>query len=105
MNGRRCATLLLAWVAWVHSAFPSKGFEDWRVSGGAESLEECKKNSVTAASNVFQRWRARDNPPGATYKLTGAVIDVTFASGETMSHAFVCLPDTVDPRGPKAGTK
>jgi hypothetical protein len=98
---RRGGILLLAWLAWVHSAFPSKGLEDWRAAGGAESLDECKKNAVTAASNLVERFRARDNPPGATYKLTGTVIDVTFASGETASHAFVCLPDTLDPRGPK----
>ena len=32
---------------------------------------------------------------------TGAVIEMAFADGDKASIAFVCLPDTVDPRGPK----
>ena len=101
MRPRRGGILLLAWVAWLHSAFPSKGLEDWRPTGTAETLEECNRTAVTAATNTVRKFRARDDPPGTTYTQTGAVIDVTFASGAKASHAFVCLPDTVDPRGSK----
>jgi hypothetical protein len=100
MGRRCCATVLLAWVAWLHSAFPSEGRDDWRVTGATETLEECKRQSATAASNAVQKFRAQDRG-GATFTLTGMVIDVTFASGKKASHAFVCLPDTVDPRGSK----
>ncbi|SRR5712692_520701 len=97
---RGCATLVFAWVAWTHAVFPSKGVDDWTPTGASESLEECKQAAVTAAGNSARKFRAQ-NDRGTTYAQTGAVIEVTFASGERASIAFVCLPDTLDPRGPK----
>ena len=88
-----------SWIAWVHAVFQSQGLDQWNVAGAAESLNECNKNAVTAAGNAMQRFRA--NNDGNRYVQTGTVIEVTYASGEKASMAFVCLPDTVDPRGPK----
>jgi hypothetical protein len=96
---RCCAAVALAWITWLHSVFPNKDINEWRPEGSAETLEECKQAAATAASNAIQRFRAQND--GSTYALEGLRIEVRFPSGETASHAFFCLPDTVDPRGPK----
>jgi hypothetical protein len=102
MSHRACATLLLAWIAWVHAVFQSKGIDQWGVAGATETLDECKQTAVTSAENSVRELRAK-NERGTTYTQTGAVIDMSFASGERATLGFVCLPDTApDPRGPKA---
>ena len=100
MRRHRCAALAIAWIAWTHQMFPSQNVDDWTPVGGAESLEECKQGSLTAAENSARKFGAQSKR-GTTFEQRGATIDITFASGERASIAFVCLPDTVDPRGPK----
>lgn len=95
---RWCMLPMLAWVAWTHSVFQSKGIDQWTPAGATESLDECKQNAVTAAANSVRKFRAREER-GTTYTHTGTVIEITYASGEKASLVFVCLPDTVDPRG------
>lgn len=92
-----------AWVAWVHSVFQSKGIDGWTPAGAANSLDECKRTAVTAATNTVHRQQA-ENDRGTTFKQAKSVIEITYPSGDRASIVFVCLPDTVDPRGPK-GTK
>jgi hypothetical protein len=89
-----------SWVAWIHKVFLSKGIDEWTPAGAAETLDECRKTTVTAAGNAVRKFRAQ-NEQSATFKQEGPVIETTFASGEKASLVFVCLPDTVDPRGPK----
>ena len=89
-----------AWIAWVHKMFQSKGIDEWTLAGAAESLDACTKNAVTAASNSVRKFREREKG-GTVYTQTGMVIEMTYTSGEKASLVFVCLPDTVDPRGPK----
>ena len=92
--------LMLAWIAWAHSTFPSKDIDQWTPAGATETLDECKQAALTSASNTVRKYRA-ENDRGTVLMQTGAVIEMAFASGEKASIAFVCLPDTVDPRGPK----
>jgi len=89
-----------AWVAWVHSVFQSKGIDGWAPAGAANSLGECKQAGVTAASNTVRRLQAQ-NDKSTIFKQTGPVIEIAYPSGASASIVFVCLPDTVDPRGPK----
>lgn len=89
-----------AWVAWVHSVFQGKGIDAWEPAGAATSLDECKRTAVTATSNTVRRYWAQSDK-GSTFTQTGSVIEITYPSGETASIVFVCLPDTVAPRGPK----
>jgi len=44
-----------------------------------------------------RKFRA-NNERGTILTHTGAVVEMAFASGEKASIAFICLPDTVDPR-------
>jgi hypothetical protein len=78
--------------------FPSEGVDEWRPSGAAESLEECKQAALTAAENTARKYQS---DRGMAVAQKDAVIDVTFSSGERAAIAFVCLPDTLDPRKPK----
>jgi hypothetical protein len=89
-----------AWVAWVHAVFQSESIDKWEPAGAASSLGECNLTAVTAASNAVRKLRAQ-NDTGTTFTQTGGVIELTYRSGERASIVFVCLPDTVDPRGPK----
>lgn len=97
---RWCAVLMIAWVAWQHSVFQSKGIDEWTPAGATETSEECKQTAVTAAGNITRKFRAQEKG-GTIYTQTGSVIEMTFASGAKASFVFVCLPDTVDLRGPK----
>ena len=63
-------------------------------------LDECKQAALTSPSNTIRKYRAQ-NDRGTVLTQTGAVIEMAFASGEKASIAFVCLPDTLAPRGPK----
>ena len=97
---RWCAILMLAWIAWQHSVFQSKGLDEWTPAGATETSEECKQIAVTASGKAAHKVQEQ-NEKGTTITQTGAVIEMVFASGEKASIAFVCLPDTVDPRLPK----
>jgi hypothetical protein len=44
------------------------------------------------------------NDRGTVITQTGPVVEFTYASGRA-SLVFVCLPDTMDPRGPKGGQR
>jgi hypothetical protein len=36
------AVLMLAWIAWAHSTFPSKDIDQWTPGGATETQDECK---------------------------------------------------------------
>ena len=95
-----CVVLVLAWVAWMHGTFQSKGIDQWTPVGATETLDGCKQTAVTAAGNSVRKFRA-ENDRGTTFTHTGMVVEMTYSSGERASLVFVCLPDTVDPRGPR----
>ncbi len=86
--------LVFAWVLWGNES--SHITTGWKVISGHDSLKECK--------------RAVPPKVGKLLKLNGAArreADVVYFSkpndrfyGETTLR-LVCLPDTVDPRGPR----
>jgi len=80
--------------------FANRDISEWKQLGSAATLEECTQTAATVASETIEHFRAPND--GATYVLEGLLIEVRFPWGEKASHAFVCLPDTVDPRAPKA---
>lgn len=95
----RWTAILLAWVAWTHSIFLSKGIDRWEPLGAVQSLDECKQAAVTAAGNSVRKLRAQDE--NTVFAHEGMLIEMTYSSGEKASIVFVCLPDTLDPRGSK----
>src|SRR5262249_58081354 len=98
---RRCsAAFVIAWIGWTHQMFPSQGVDNWTPIGGVESLEECNQAIVTAAENSARKLNAQSKR-GTRVEQNGAAIEIFFASGDRASIAFVCLPDTLDPRKSK----
>ena len=94
------ATVLLAWVTWHNLLVPSKGIDDWKILGALfETLNRCEQRTETAASISLRTLREQND--GVVYAQTGASIEATYPDGVKASVRFVCLPDTVDPRGPK----
>ena len=57
---RWCANLMLAWIAWQHSVFQSKGLDEWTPAGATETSEECKQTAVTASGNTVRKLRTQD---------------------------------------------
>jgi hypothetical protein len=92
-------TVLFTWMLWVHALTPSEGLDLWGPGGAVESLDECTQASVRAVESSVRKFREQGGDD-TRFVVSGAVIDVTLPSGEKSSVAFVCLPDTVDPRGP-----
>jgi len=99
MSYRWSAVLMLAWIAWMHTEWWSKGLEEWSPLGGTESMEECKSDALEITSNSIREFRRTQKEN--TYTQIGSRIEATYRSGDRSSITFVCLPDTVDPRKPK----
>ncbi len=94
-----------AWVLWEESEYSSNMGEvskEWTLHVARKTQADCE----TVSANVWQV-RLNHNQPGADkpgikdVKSTPGYIIVNFKTGGAVSHTFRCLPDTVDPRGPK----
>ncbi len=93
-----------AWVLWYEQSMAvsgEKGSYGWEVIGSYSSEVACEKEvarKVKSASTISPE-------EGATVKVQGNTVITTLKSttGPTAVSImrFVCLPDTVDPRGPK----
>jgi hypothetical protein len=87
-----------AWVLWEEASHQGvTNVSGWLLRDAHESQPEClKKQSAEIAFRLSAQ--------GAQYgvrKLFGNTVVVTWPDGHTSNWRFLCLPDTVDPRGPK----
>jgi len=82
-----------AWVFWTHYI----GLEQWEVSEAHPTLAECQRAIGLLAATMTKNG----------YKVTQATPPYTRATVFEKKDAdrgyLVCLPDTIDPRGPKGG--
>lgn len=116
-----------AWVLWVNASGglhpPPPG--DWHVLEGYGQLEECRKAAAANAQGkrrqILEAWAGLSAipQPGKTPEQTraenaeivrevdshitvsGGHFEQDTMSGTPMVFDYVCLPGTVDPRGPK----
>jgi hypothetical protein len=107
---RGCAVVMLAWVTWLH-ATTQDGNETWSISSATETLTQCLAGVEGAVDNfvsgtipdrdqarAYQQLRNR----GVTLRrLSADSVEGTLSNGTAVKVRFLCLPDTVDPRGPK----
>jgi len=112
MRHGRSATLLVAlslltsaatahaervWVLWAH-VLPRSGSEEHHLDSAYPTRQECEQAALGTASVL---------------KLNGFTAITGNVPGSHEIHAekggnhwrFYCLPDTVDPRGPKGGAR
>src|SRR5262249_18008611 len=88
-------------VAWLHLVDQGVGIDEWTLAGTdtrgmATSADVCRR-AITDAAN----FRA-SSFKGTAHVQAGTTIEMIFESGAKAFLIFVCLPETVDPRRPKA---
>ena len=101
-----------AWVLWDHTSnWSFRGHEEWD-HGGFSSKEECRKALTRALAKRVELVSSINNgqPPivGENLGVGGDKTVFKYFLGEEAqsqriltSTELFCLPDTVDPRGPK----
>jgi hypothetical protein len=90
-----------AWVLWAHAAieapYPSGiVVEPWRPIGGWGTRSDCEANKSVAAKRHQEAGASRE-PKQLSALVMGEYSDETKTIVE-----LVCLPETVDPRAPRA---
>ena len=97
-------TLLLTWVMWYHIFGVGPGAlnstEKWSPLRTYETKESCEGSATRRAEAVATRIKTRQ-VPGRTIEVTGAMVDIVDPDGAHFIAAYVCYPDTFDPRGSK----
>jgi len=105
------------WVMWMHDdqdlsliVHPQAKADQWEIVGVSETRAICEEIDEPLAQRVSQRGPFIPDgglPPNVTVEVTSDKYSVhaTYRrDGKLIGyavHAFRCLPDTVDPRGPK----
>jgi hypothetical protein len=94
-----------AWVLWqeISSFTTDRGHSsEYGISLSTSSEQECRREAT-------EQLRAREimlSQPGPNQKvpdvkIEGQYVKYTFPGG-ILTYRYLCLPDTVDPRGPRA---
>jgi len=86
-----CAFVMLAWAATAHAECSTETADP---VGAHDNRQECER--------IAQEIQRPDS--GYTKTAEGLYLKTYFNTLRVHS-LFRCLPDTVDPRGPRAGTK
>ena len=91
-----------AWVLWEEASLYRSvgGASNWLLHVAHESRADCEKKQ---SAEIAYRLSAQGGAYGQR-SLLGSTVVVTWPDGNTSNWKFICLPDTVDPRGPKGGT-
>ena len=102
MNARQ-GTLLLTWVMWYHIFGVGPGARDstekWSPLRTYETRESCEGSATRRAEAVASNLRRQ--VPGRTVEVTGAMADIVDPDGAHFIAAYMCYPDTFDPRASK----
>jgi len=89
-----------AWVLWeewfsiVGDSVASA--KEWEIVGAVDTVATCTRVAGDAAKDRTRRW----GNAVATTKIEGNQVTIQSATA-LFNYRYVCLPDTVDPRGPK----
>jgi len=99
-----------AWVLWAEHEYRDDKFrteKSWKLHVARPTQKECEEVLQRVWQVEVKNWQPSAERPGVkeVQSAPGLVI-VTFKKGDSdyaggFSEEFVCLPDTVDPRGPK----
>ena len=82
-----------AWVMWTEERHPGGGSIKLSASDAFDTREQCRTRLAYTIALVGR---------GLGGRVVGNVVVMSSKDGEpSLMFAYVCLPDTVDPRGPK----
>ncbi len=102
---------MLGWVSWLNVT-ANDGTEMWSIASATETAGQCQEGAAGAVNDlVFGT--VRDDDQSRRYqqlrdsghvfrRISPYSFSITSPNGTTREARLVCLPDTVDPRGPKA---
>lgn len=98
-----------AWVLWQELTISSKGSmgSSWELIEAMQSRDACVPRAAaqTKARADYMKVSNSDAPrpdPDQIVEIIADSVRVTMArAGQFWVYRFVCLPDTIDPRGPK----
>lgn len=106
-----------AWVLWEElyrvdfegsPSSPARSPSEWGIIGTAQNPQDCSNFASAAVKDRADRWHI-PSPPGVTPKanqgptVKAEGIQVTVIMRDAaLNYRYLCLPDTIDPRGPKA---
>jgi len=101
---------MLRWVSWLNVT-ATDGSETWSIASATETAAQCEAGAVAAVNDLVSgtvhdadqaRRYERLREIGHIFRrLSPYSFKITSSDGTTKEARFVCLPDTVDPRGPK----
>jgi len=103
-----------AWVLWEHhTGFGTKGFvEGWQALGGWPDATECRRDSEARFKGASSRMRlgsyleqlrqgAKPEDMKGESVVSGDSVTTHYGDSISSTVRYICLTDTIDPRGPK----
>lgn len=96
-----------AWVLWEELAtmnFQRSGSDtsEWRIVQATTDSRDCKTLVDMAVVSRSQALRGPQGEPAKGLKVEGNRVSL-MSPGVALIYTYACLPDSVDPRGPKGG--
>jgi len=95
-----------AWVLWAAVATPNPKQGEWGPMGSTRTDIDCLKSKVKAAEEAAKAFKG--SPRTRNVVVSGAdnlsattVVLGELEDGTFVSTRYLCLPDTIDQRGPK----
>jgi hypothetical protein len=92
-----------AWVLWSQAQDITPGEhnppKDWTTGGGFTTPSRCEESIV----QQLGRMHSRPKPGVQSTVIEGSTVKVQMKTGAVFQITSLCLPDTIDPRGPKGG--
>jgi hypothetical protein len=95
-----------AWVLWTRDASSGYGFVDekpWQLVRSVPTYDACEAVQAKTIKNLAAFWAKAGRDVASTTENT-FFLSIRDAEGKQVglvTQLFRCLPDTVDPRGPK----
>jgi len=93
--------VLVTWIVWSHFFYvPSDSASDsWRRMRPYDTQDTCRAGTL---SDRMRDDMMRGVGRGHVIDVKDSAVHVTAPDGALFIDAFICYPDTIDPRGPKA---
>jgi hypothetical protein len=108
LTSASAAAAACAWVLWEELlSVGSEGAptREWGIVATAQAPEDCGRTATAAVNDRAARWN-KPGPRGSTLSVKSEGNQVTVTGGPVaLNYRYLCLPETIDPRGPKGGAR